>query len=387
VALVDAMGAVRPKSVIDLGCGAGALSSAAARRWSKAQLVTVDIDRHAKSSIEAALATSARGRHEHFVLDALDPDLPNKILRNRKQFDASICNPPYSSAPWKRAYQKILDEAGLPVPRSQLNEFGSEAIFIAQNLRLTKSYGKIGLIVPDWVITGSRSADLRRTLLTEHGLETVIQVPPGSFYRTDAQAFIVVLTKNGGAAERVKLVRMDIGGKLQKPLFISADRVSDRLDYDFNKSLSRTVGWPAKGVTLRGLGAEIVRGDLSGKQARELRYSTFHTSGLERCVSSVSLPQSKIPKHLQFVVAEKGDILVARVDRNLHEKVALVKAGRALLTDCVFRIRVPKSKRKLVIEFLASEEGRERLRSMARGVGARMISKSCLLDIQIGLLK
>lgn len=166
-ALVDAMGAVRPKSIVDLGCGAGALSSAAARRWSKAKLVTVDIDRNAKSSIEAALAKSALGRHEHFVLDALDVDLPSKILGNRNQFDASICNPPYSSAPWKRAYQRILDEAGLPVPRSQLkaatltsaeernaNLISLESVGIAINaLRVAAQRSRCVLLLDDAALT------------------------------------------------------------------------------------------------------------------------------------------------------------------------------------------------------------------------------------------
>jgi type I restriction enzyme M protein len=48
--LVSAMKAARPKVVLDLGAGDGALTTAAAKIWNDANYFTVDIDKNARSA-------------------------------------------------------------------------------------------------------------------------------------------------------------------------------------------------------------------------------------------------------------------------------------------------------------------------------------------------
>src|SRR5690606_21424758 len=139
-------------------------------------------------------------------------------------------------------------------------------------------------------------------------------------------------------------------------------------------------GWR---TTLRDLGAEVKRGSLSSNQlSREL--PTFHTSDFpdqeERfgvCLRGRKASRSGLPQ------ASPGDVLVARVGRNLEDKVCRVATGYAYVSDCVFRIRVPGQYSVRVYDALASPRGREYLRAVSRGVGARYLTVESILDFSI----
>jgi type I restriction enzyme M protein len=85
------------------------------------------------------------------------------------------------------------------------------------------------------------------------------------------------------------------------------------------------------------------------------------------------------------VRAGRGDILVARVGRNLEQKVIGVYGGFPLLTDCVYRIKVPKSYRRRVLDQLSSSSGKAWLDSRAYGVGAKQLTKTDLLEFPLFL--
>jgi type I restriction enzyme M protein len=81
-------------------------------------------------------------------------------------------------------------------------------------------------------------------------------------------------------------------------------------------------------------------------------------------------------------LALPGDILIARVGRSLADQVALVVHGPCVISDCIFALRATDNHRECLYRFLDSELGRLALGSAARGVAARFMSKSNLLDIQ-----
>lgn len=84
-------------------------------------------------------------------------------------------------------------------------------------------------------------------------------------------------------------------------------------------------------------------------------------------------------------VAEAGDILIARVDRTLHRKVGIVRAGRAAITDCIYRVRVAEEARDAVLRALRSDQGADALSRAARGVGARVLNKRDLERLPLRL--
>ena len=367
----------RPKRIIDLGSGGGALTLAALRKWSPTEVITVDIDQRRKSKLDY----SNSRRHVHVVADALDFDLP-RLLPSEELFDAAICNPPYIIPTWRPAFQAILEDAGLADAIDGSPLLGADVLFLAQNLRLTKVGGRVGLIVPDGVVTGRRLIGLRRRVMSDHCVESVVQLPRNCFKSTEAQAFIMVLAKQRMQTPIVSLRQLDDAGRLSEPLLVDVDRAADRCDYAYHSATQL----PTKRTfTLKDAEAKIVRGSMHSGQAKQSRRPYVHTSDLPiKGPRRLAFPRDPaIRPNNKFTLAERGDILVARIGRNLHLKVAIVSMGRLPLTDSVFRIRVTRRWRKMVFAALTSQQGTAALQAAARGVGARVLTKDDLMRIEL----
>ncbi|NEV00328.1 N-6 DNA methylase [Bradyrhizobium uaiense] len=367
----------RPKRIIDLGSGGGALTLAALRKWSPTEIITVDIDERKRSRLDY----SNSRRHVHVVADALDFDLP-RLLPPGALFDAAICNPPYITPTWKPAFRAILEDAGLADAIDGSPLLGADVLFLAQNLRLTKIGGRVGLIVPDGVVTGRRLVGLRRRIMSDHCVESVVQLPRNCFKSTEAQAFIMVLAKQRPQASTISLRQLDNAGKLSEPVLVDADRAAERCDYAYHSATQS----PAKQTfTLKDAKAAIVRGSMHSGEAKRSHHPYVHTSDLPT-EGPRRLSFSKdhaISRGRKFALAEPGDILVARIGRNLHFKVAIVSTGRLPLTDSIFRIRVTRRWRKMVFMGLSSQQGAAALQAAARGVGARVLTKDDLMRIEL----
>ena len=363
----------KPIRVLDLASGTGTLSDAAGRRWQSGELVTVDIDPLCSPNRPAA-------NRRHIIADALDPALPTLIEADKQGFDLTLCNPPFRLSEWRPAFGRILDDAGLARAFSHCRYVGTEALFVAQSLRLARGGGEIGLIVPDGLMTGRRTEGFRAALLCQHDIRSVVQLPRGVFKRTEARAFIVILDKGTPSRGRVALRRLDGSGVLSQRLWVDNVAAERRMDFDFHDASGLTGG-----PTLLDLGAEVIRGSLENPGSDSGGMPVFHTADFPEGFARVAhdLSGSAPSKRAKLVIAGPGDILVARVHRSLHLKVCGVAEGHATLSSCVFRVRVPTVVRDRVLSALLSDAGAEKLASTARGVGPRMLGKADFLEMPI----
>lgn len=370
-----------PLKVLDLGAGEGSLSLSVVRLWPNVGVVTVDIDKATYTTLHENFEQSGCADHCHYVHDALDVELPSQILKEHGQFDIAVCNPPFFNPTWTRDHADILQRATLGDACGSVTEATAEVLFIAQSLALLKDGGRLAVIVPDSLITTTRALKFRKSLVANHTVESVLQLPINSFLETDAQCFIIVLEKGGGPTQSVKLLNVDADQKVSEPLFVEGHRAEGRMDYNYH---SLRCDNSEKHTSLRDLGAEVFRGSLSTVQRKEADFPVFHTSDYK------SVPDGKIElsgesgmPYPAKIVAEKGDILMARVDRNLHEKIGVVVSGSAAVTDCIYRIRLPLQNRNRAYKALCSDKGRKNLLALTKGVGARIIGKSDLLDMPL----
>lgn len=375
--LAEQLDELNPNSVIDLGAGEGSLSASVAQRWPTADYVTVDKDVKCISSLAENISESGAQRHTHYTNDVLESSLDIKPAHGL--FDLAVCNPPFFKPPWRQEFSDILLNANLSDSVSA-SDVTAELIFLAQNLNMLKLGGTIALITPDGMMTGNRTIALRRALIRQHRIEAVIQLPNNAFKDTDAYCFILILKKGLGATKSIKLLKYDKIDGLLNPIYIDSSVGERRLDYDFHlahKSLYK------EATTLRQLGAEIRRGSLSTVEARSKQFPIFHTTNYDQCRLRFS---GDLPSNLssKIVVAEQGDILVARVDRNFHKKVAFVESGRAVITDCVYRVRLAKPSQEAVFEALRSPSGEAVLKAVSKGVSARLLGKADFLDLPLG---
>ncbi|WP_206743886.1 methyltransferase, partial [Thiomonas arsenitoxydans] len=139
--LIERIEVSKPKVVLELGSGSGALCSAAASRWHDARLVTVDVDRQAPKRLDAE-HNGPSLKHSHFVHDALDEALSDKIGLRLGTVDVAVCNPPYIRPRWRSDFGKILEDAGLSGALASLRDAGADLLFLAQNLRLLRRNAK-----------------------------------------------------------------------------------------------------------------------------------------------------------------------------------------------------------------------------------------------------
>lgn len=379
--LAEQLGNLKPRTVLDLACGDGTLASAVVKRWGNIDLITVDIDpRHLTSSL---MSSHAFLRHEHLVVDALSDKL--KSLVSGRVIDAAVCNPPFVTPRWRRDFARIIDESGLSDAASLLGTIDAPTVFLAQLIRLTAPGATIGVILPDTHISGKRHRRLREHLLARHRIEHVMTLPPGSFHGTAAQASIVILAKDAWSKGPIRLSQLNRRGEVTGTVLVPPDAAAERLDFAFhakNQCIDRR-------TTQRSLGGSAItvfRGKFSSAAARSSHYPVVHLTEINDRMrgkwvdlSDFSAPADFGSEH-EFAVS--GDILVARIGRNLERKVIGIGCGRVLISDCIYAIRAPESLRGDLLEALSSKHGESWIRSRAYGVGAKQLAKADLLSFE-----
>lgn len=391
--LIDKIEANKPKLILELGSGSGSLCTAAAARWHDAQLVTVDVDRQALNQMNVS-HSGRQVRHTHFVHDVLDEALSDKIGLQLASVDVAVCNPPYIRPRWRADFSKILEGAGLSDALTSHHDAGADLLFLAQNLRLLRRNGKLGLILPDGLVTAEKFFRVRRALLRQHLVEQVVQLPRNVFKGTEAQTYLVVLSKMGGETNQVALRRMADDGCLSEPVQVAQDAAEKRLDYTFHAQISpaKRSGDGCRKMVVRDALMDIVRGTVCSSDIAEFRVPVFHlgdfaapsAENLVRIVPKYfALNESEAQRAAtQARLALPGDILLARVGRGLQDRLAQVVHGPCVISDCVFALRPINEHREKLYEFFDSDLGRSALASSAHGVAARFLSKANLFDIQ-----
>lgn len=378
--LVENLRDVAPESILDLGSGGGALSLAALSRWPGRAVVTVDIDAIAGRQIRHAItAQNYAAKHRHVVADVLKGPLRKLGGMEAGTLDLVISNPPYRTARWTPVIASILKRAGFPEVSWSERDIPVDLVFLAQAMRFVRPGGSLGLVLPDSFVSGRRMSVFRQALLRSHSVRRVIQLPRGAFKNTDAQAYIMVVD-HGCPENYVQLDRINADGTTDATVTVPAQGAIERMDYGFHACTTGDHG--GFGSSLRSLGVTVHRGQLNSKQIRDNADGTFHTSDFQSGNSGlVALSAERPIDGVVGVVAEPGDILLARVDRRLEKKIAMVSSGRAHLSDCVFRLRCPIEVRQRVFEGLRSHAGQAQLSNLSRGTGARHISAGSVLSV------
>lgn len=390
--LVERIEVYKPKVVLELGSGSGSLCSAAASRWHDARLVTVDVDRQAQKRL-CADKVHADSKHSHFVHDALDEALSDKIGLRLGTVDVAVCNPPYIRPRWRSGFGRILEDAGLSGTLASLRDAGADLLFLAQNLRLLRRNGKLGLILPDGLVTAERFSGVRQALMRQHNVEQVVQLPRGVFKNTEAQTYLAVLSKMAGETEHVKLRQMGQDGQLSAVIEVPQDLAVKRLDYTFHAQPSVQRGRGSlQPIAVGAAVTDVVRGTICSSAIAEFPVPVFHLCDFGEYAGEQAV--RIVPKHFSLGkqsariasrnarLALPGDILLARVGRRLESQLALVVHGPCVISDCIFALRTTDEHRERMYRFFESEAGRRALATSAHGVAARFLSKTNLSEIQ-----
>lgn len=372
--LAEALPDKIPTRVVDLGSGAGSLSRAVQRRWASASITTVDID-----PIAVPFPGIVAAERNHMVSDVLSEEFTDWSNTNQEAFSLAVSNPPYLRVQRSPHLATTLERLGLSQSLRSGKTITADLVFLARALQLVKCGGTIAFIVPDLLISSETMATARALLLEQHRIERVIQLPRRTFEATDAQAFCMVLRK-GGSSTKVLLSLAGSDGKIKANCEIDSQRAANRMDFSFH-ALGKL---GSDKVSLQSLGATVTRGKSNSRAVSLSKGGIFHTSNFPtEKGDAVVLSGREEPQASERHWARQGDILMARVDRRLEHKVAIVSSGSSEISDCVFRLRVPPADQARVLAGLISDEGTQQLLASSRGTGAKHISMSSVLNLRV----
>jgi type I restriction enzyme M protein len=367
--IIGGVSTPKPQKMLDLGVGRGCLLYAAHRRWPMTHLMGVDVDINHVNSTQCRLPTA-----DLFHADALRYDLPKLLGIEIGSIDLAVGNPPYGRFQVGLEHERILAEADLAntVSRKRITR---EVVFLAQNLRMLCHGGELVLILPEGIGTNQMNADLRRALISNHGLWRVLELPPHLFQGTEAKTLAFFL-KKGNSSRAVRLERWNDS----RHIIVSPADATKRVDASFHLASSKSN--KETNIKLSELDPEIKRGILTQKEAIKLGARMFHTTDFKRYPdgqadfsSTLNLP----PRWL----AEEGDILIPRVGSRCLAHTLLIKKGQTIFTDCVYRIRVSSEYRDSLFRYLRSSKGIAQRLAFAHGVCAQVLSKRDLLQLKL----
>jgi type I restriction-modification system DNA methylase subunit len=303
---------VQPQSILDLGAGHGALVKAAKNRWPSSVIHAAELNIHGHSFLRMRFPDVRAIR-----INGLDLQLDARMNIEPGSIDVAVCNPPYLHFKNTREYEGVFRAAGLE-KCMKLHSLTTDVLFLAQNLRLLRHGGELGIIVPDGLLTGKGFLLLREELITNHQVFGIIQLPEKVFPNTEARTHILLVRRNGETASNVPVHMADYNGKIVSSITVPSTSLIERMDFQF-------WNWKQKysvlnnSLTLKEIGAEIKRGSFSLKQCEKLQLNYFHTTHF----SNKTLPAVKLQTSeatLSGVIAVKGDILLARVGKTTNNE-------------------------------------------------------------------
>ena len=358
---------------VDLGAGRGALLYSATREWKKVSFFGVDVSPSLLKIIRRHFP-SVRFR----CLDLLNArSLKSKILTDLAESrDVAVCNPPFLNSCNDTLFRDLCRAVNLK-DCCKMSVVTSDVIFLLHNLRLLKKGGTLGIILPDGLITGKKFQILRQSLLSNHRIEAVIQLPDNSFPGIEVRTHILILRKDMAPAARVKVMQAGIG-KINGEVKVEISALEQRMDYSYWHW--KLIATHAKTLTLAEIGADVHRGTRPQLFFENFGINHFHTTELPAAAKRIELQRSK---SLGFRTAESQDILTARVGKRCIGRVTFVSKGNLPITDCIYRIRVPKRWVNAAWRSLISDKARDWFSAHSHGICAQVISKSDLLNFPV----
>lgn len=365
-ALVSAIDINDVDYIIDLGIGDGALSYASLSRWPQANITAFDID----ENICEKYTNNAQIRvtKEDVLTDYFGDN--NTI----KKYDLAICNPPFSKIKKREYFDYLFEKANL-LECKQIKQLTADLLFLTLNLIFIKKGGCCAIILPDGPLTRIDYKPFREALLKNYRVSKVVELPEKSFRGTEARTHILIIHNQIPIDSYTALSLMEKDGTITDSIFLHQNELVYRLDYTYNK-------WKHNASTKSSSSnhsISIKRGSFMYKDLRETNYNYLHSNSYidGECLRFDDFDTSYLNNK---VIAVAGDIVMCRVGKRCVGKIGYIESGKVVLSDCLYKITVPKIKSKRLFKLLCSKKCKEWIQISSHGVCSKVISKSELLD-------
>ncbi|MEL4277241.1 N-6 DNA methylase [Shewanella xiamenensis] len=353
--------AYKIKSVVDLGMGEGALLKSIQNISPNAKLFGCDIDE--SNVVKAKNTLKINALH----IDSTTIELFDKL--EKKNFDLVIGNPPFQKTIINEYIESLLNEFGI---KSNFKKVPTELIFLIIGLKLLSDNGTLCYIVPDGIITNIKFKGFRGFLSKNYNVISVIELSNNSFKGTEAKTHIITIEKS----VKNEKILISSSNEINKKIEISKSNFEDRGDYTYYNRATLLDSRPIKHFE-----CYLARGRHTSIDLEKHGNDYIHTSSLKSQYTEFYNKSKIVPTNKHAV---KGDIIVARVGSRVIGRVGIIKEGVFLISDCIIRIRCKnKELTNSILKTLTSEFGRNWIKSISKGVGAKHITMKDLIELPI----
>lgn len=340
-------------------------------------------------------------QEDHFIAgDALAG-----LLKLWGTFDLAIGNPPFSAQANLEKRPQILQGFDFGFGRSSQC---LEILFLELFLKLVKPRGRIAIILPDGPLSNRPFKYVRDWLLCRAHVEAIVSLPRGIFKKTSAKTNILIAQKLAPTHQPYReptslFVCNDVSAL--RPMSLADWQYAD--DRWQNVVLAAESDWrPEAQHSRRVSSSDTVKlGDvfrlrtgfaLYGKQ-RELfdspsrdrvlliRAKNLAPEGGLRLKNNCGYINSHGNAFCGESLVLPGEILFVRVGAGCYGRTALMPPGLKAQADDWIHILTPITDMDCtgLVEWFNSDDGREQLRRLAKGVGTLSISKASLAELRI----
>ncbi len=391
---------ITPKNIIDPAVGKGVFLMVASKKWQKAKLFGIDIDRNVIFELRKSNLPNSYFAFGDSLLQKTWQLPEIKKVLSKGGFDLVVGNPPFSS--W---FHRIKSKDVLffyELGRNNGNAKRSQAIevlFLEIFIRITLKGGYIVIVLPDGILSNPQYQYVREFILKNTKVLHIISLPRNIFEDTSAKTSILILKKQeiNNLNYFSELHDLERTGVVNNTIRVSGKNLIKRMDYfyyhnlqknplqeliDNNmvfKQLKEFVIYCKTGKTLYGKGREF-----SEKGLRFLHATNITDIGIsykkdERFIN----PSSKM--NFQSAHAKLGDILFIRVGVGCAGRVGIVdtKDDEGIATDYIHIFRVKDINPYFLVVYLKTRFGKGSIDLLRHGVGTVSINKTDLLSIPI----
>ena len=288
-----------------------------------------------------------------------------------------VGNPPYLGSTtvglrWvSKAFPNLVGKSG--TERAEI-QFLARALVTAK-----KTGGRIVFVMPISFADGDTYRHIRKELVQNYHLVRCIEIPSGTFNGTEARTIILVIDTKKTDVRETEICVWDADNEELQLILKSEIKAGCRLDAKFHAFDGEKRQIPQ----LKDLNICIDRGRFSRKEAEKQNIVALHTSHLGLAKNRKLIAPSTKNTHNSLITAKKGDILLSRTGKRVCWDPILVESGESLITDHVFRIRIPKASQAIVYESFWHPDFPLWLTATSKGVCATVLTKRELLEMPV----
>jgi len=355
--------------IIDLGAGKGSLLRSFSDLHPKAHRTAIEVDKDHFRHLRHI-------SHDLYPLDLLKDTIPSSVLR--KGFQRTIVsNPPFGKVSLDANIKGSLIKHNLIDPETYSKNARLEAYFLSLALNLSKPGSNIAFIISANLLYQNLWRTLRNTLVTDHKLEKIVLLPTDAYAQAEVESAVIFLRPYQGSVKTIDI--LDYSGDSLLKSKCSDTKFVNAFFEELNPARNKA---QELGVILE----TIYRGRSCSKELKSNNIEHLHSTDINASHSQKIKLASKhsVGNFPQEKMALEGDILIARVGTRCLGSAVMIESGNSVISDCVISVRVPDDKRENIFKKLTSDEGRDWLRSTARGSCAKIITYESIQRFPIG---